>query len=96
MQRIYPLTGKVQQYSWGGFDYIAQLLGTTNSDRKPMAEYWLGAHPNHPSTLTLHESTISLNEFIRVDQVNVLGEKWTKLYCSRSCHFNCRAEGTAP
>lgn len=82
MQRIYPLTGKVQPYSWGGFDYIPQLLGTTNSEQKPMAEYWLGAHPNHPSTLSLHESTIALNEFIRVDQVNVLGEKVNRAFGS--------------
>jgi mannose-6-phosphate isomerase len=75
MQRIYPLTGKVQPYSWGGFEYIAQLLGINNHEHQPMAEYWLGAHPNYPSTLTLHESTISLFEFINIDKQNVLGEK---------------------
>jgi mannose-6-phosphate isomerase len=75
MQRIYPLAGKVQPYSWGGFAYIAQLLGTGNADGKPMAEYWLGAHPNYPSTLTLHESSISLFRFIDIDKQNVLGEK---------------------
>jgi mannose-6-phosphate isomerase len=82
MQRIYPLTGKVQHYSWGGFDYIPQLLGTSNSEQKPMAEYWLGAHPNHPSMLALHESMISLFEFIRIDQVNVLGEKVSRAFGS--------------
>ncbi|HEY1114348.1 MAG TPA: type I phosphomannose isomerase catalytic subunit, partial [Chitinophagaceae bacterium] len=74
MQRIYPLKGKVQPYSWGGFEYIAGLLGTGNAEKTPMAEYWLGAHPNYPSTLTLHESTISLFRFIHIDQQNVLGE----------------------
>lgn len=82
MQRIYPLKGKVQPYSWGGFDYIAGLLGTGNAEAKPMAEYWLGAHPNYPSTLTLHESTISLFQFINIDRHNVLGEKVTREFGS--------------
>jgi mannose-6-phosphate isomerase len=77
MQRIYPLEGKVQPYSWGGMEYIAGLLGTGNSEGKPMAEYWLGAHPNYPSTLTLHESSISLFRFIQIDPQNVLGDKVT-------------------
>lgn len=75
MQRIYPLKGKVQPYSWGGFEYIASLLGTGNAEGTPMAEYWLGAHPNYPSTLTLHESTISLFQFVNIDKQNVLGDK---------------------
>lgn len=82
MQRVYPLAGKVQPYSWGGFDYIAQLLGTGNAERKPMAEYWLGAHPNYPSTLTLHESSISLLQFIHIDRQNVLGAKVTREFGS--------------
>jgi mannose-6-phosphate isomerase len=75
MQRVYPLEGKVQPYSWGGFEYIAGLLGVDNAEQKPMAEYWLGAHPNYPSTLTLHESSISLFQFINIDRQNVLGDE---------------------
>ena len=75
MQRIYPLTGKVQHYSWGGYEYIPQLLGIENKDRIPYGEYWLGAHPNHPSTLTLHGSSVSLFDFIKVERENVLGNK---------------------
>lgn len=82
MQRIYPLKGKVQPYSWGGYEYIAGLLGTGNAEGKPMAEYWLGAHPNYPSTLTLHESTISLFQFIHIDRQNVLGEQVSREFGS--------------
>ena len=51
MQRIYLLKGKVQHYDWGGFDFIPGLLDINNTERKPYAEYWLGAHESHPSTI---------------------------------------------
>jgi len=65
------LSGKVQHYQWGGFDYIPRLLGADNSTGKPFAEYWLGAHDNAPAQL---ESGHKLNEFIQ-QQPSVLGEK---------------------
>jgi len=65
------LSGKVQHYQWGGFDYIPRLLGRDNSDRQPFAEYWLGAHDNAPALL---ENGSKLNEFIQ-QQPSVLGEK---------------------
>jgi mannose-6-phosphate isomerase len=48
---VLPLNGVVQHYSWGGFDFIPMLLKLPNPDQKPFAEYWLGAHPNHPSRI---------------------------------------------
>src|SRR5579875_75422 len=48
-KKIYNLKGVVQHYSWGGFDFIPNLLNIENKEHKPFAEYWLGAHPNHPS-----------------------------------------------
>lgn len=51
MQRIYLLKGKVQHYDWGGYDFIPTLLDINNGERKPYAEYWLGAHDSHPSTI---------------------------------------------
>lgn len=65
------LSGKVQHYQWGGFDYIPRLLGADNSMGKPFAEYWLGAHDNAPALL---ESGQKLNEFIQ-QQPSVLGEQ---------------------
>lgn len=65
------LSGKVQHYQWGGFDYIPQLLGADNSGRKPFAEYWLGAHDNAPAEL---EDGRKLNELIR-QQPDVLGDE---------------------
>jgi mannose-6-phosphate isomerase len=50
-QKIFKLQGKVQYYAWGGYEYIPQLLGFNNSQKKPCAEYWLGAHPSAPGML---------------------------------------------
>lgn len=46
---LFTLKGVVQHYAWGGFEYIPRLLHLQNTDHKPFAEYWLGAHPNHPA-----------------------------------------------
>lgn len=69
-RKIFKLKGIVQHYSWGGYDFIPQLLEIENKDQKPYAEYWLGAHPNHPA---MTEDGISLAELVSKN-VSVLGE----------------------
>ncbi|MFN2439946.1 MAG: mannose-6-phosphate isomerase, class I, partial [Chitinophagaceae bacterium] len=64
MQTIYKLQGKIQHYSWGGYHFIPQLLNIENKEHLPFAEYWLGAHPNHPSKLQANGASIALNDFI--------------------------------
>jgi mannose-6-phosphate isomerase len=51
MANTLKIKGIVQHYAWGGFDFLPQLLGIANEDKKPYAEYWLGAHPSAPSIL---------------------------------------------
>ena len=63
-QCIYRLKGKVQHYTWGGYNFIPELLSLKNAEEKPFAEYWLGAHPNQPSTLRSGTDEIPLNVFI--------------------------------
>ncbi len=43
------LTPRVQHYDWGGRRVIPELLGKKNSEDKPFAELWIGAHPKAPS-----------------------------------------------
>jgi mannose-6-phosphate isomerase len=45
MAGIYPLTGTVKHYDWGGYSFIPFLLHIENNEKKPFAEYWLGTHP---------------------------------------------------
>ncbi len=44
------LIGALQHYAWGSRTAIPALLGT-ESDGRPVAELWLGAHPSAPSRL---------------------------------------------
>ncbi len=81
-QAIYSLKGKVQHYSWGGYEFIPQLLSIANNDKKPFAEYWLGAHPNYPSAIEANGSEILLNEFIDQNKEEVLGISVAKQFNS--------------
>ena len=70
---IFKLTGKVQHYAWGGVAYIPQLLGVNNGDQKPFAEYWMGAHPSAPSTISVDDKQVSLFDYVQQHPVKVLG-----------------------
>lgn len=72
-QDVFKLKGVVQHYSWGGYDFIPKLLGIDNSTKKPYAEYWMGAHGNHPGFIKNGEQ-IALSEFISKDAENILGK----------------------
>ncbi|MHB1922845.1 MAG: mannose-6-phosphate isomerase, class I [Chitinophagaceae bacterium] len=50
---IFPLCGQIQHYSWGGCDFIPQLLGIKNLGHRPFAEYWMGTHHQAPSDVIL-------------------------------------------
>lgn len=72
---IFLLKGKVQNYAWGGTTFISQLLNLDNKEKKPIAEYWMGAHPSASSTILLNGKEISLNEVINKNPAAFLGEK---------------------
>src|SRR5688572_19147245 len=71
MDRVYKIKGVVQHYSWGGKDFIPQLLGIGNTDDQPFAEYWLGAHPKSPAII--EKENIALNQFIQKYPKETLG-----------------------
>ncbi|MFN2457819.1 MAG: mannose-6-phosphate isomerase, class I [Chitinophagaceae bacterium] len=79
-QRIFLLKGKMQHYSWGGYDFLPQLLGLENDEQKPFAEYWLGAHPNHLTTIENDGQQISLHDFISQNKTYILGETVAKQF----------------
>jgi mannose-6-phosphate isomerase len=72
--KIFKLKGFNQHYAWGGADFIPDLLGIANPEKKPYAEYWMGAHPSASSTLTMPEGGISLRELIQQDPNGMLTE----------------------
>src|SRR5207253_1358531 len=79
--KIFELKGVVQHYSWGGYDFIPRLLGIENKEQKPYAEYWMGAHANHPATIQ-NENENSLKDFIAVNASEVLGKAVSEKFSS--------------
>jgi mannose-6-phosphate isomerase len=72
--KIFKLQGKVQHYTWGGTDFIPALLHLPNTDKKPFAEYWMGAHDNVPAEVMLPDGSLQpLNAFIKQDAASALG-----------------------
>lgn len=63
--KSFKLHGKVQHYAWGGHEYISNLLDFENIDKKPCAEYWMGAHPSASSIINDATNSVSLNEYIK-------------------------------
>lgn len=72
----YKLTGKIQHYAWGGYEFIPHLLHTGNPEHQPFAEYWLGAHDKASSTLSFEDKNDAmLNELIRQEPEKFLGKE---------------------
>lgn len=82
MQGIFKLEGKVQHYSWGGYDYIPQLLNQNNTEGKPFAEYWMGAHSSQPSMILHGTMKKSLPAILSQEASTVLGNKVSHLFGS--------------
>lgn len=73
---MFPLTGKVQHYAWGGKVFIPQLLGISNAEDRPCAEYWLGVHPGAPATVQLSGNAhTGLPDLIRSEPRRYLGRR---------------------
>ena len=73
--KVFKLIGKAQHYAWGGHSFISSLLGHSNNDHKPIAEYWMGAHNNASSEIFLNDGkTVKLNEYIGKFPLETLGE----------------------
>ncbi len=78
--KMVKINGVVQHYSWGGREFIPRLLHIGNEKATPFAEYWLGAHPNHPSRL--QNSNESLLAQIEKNKIEMLGATVTEQFQS--------------
>lgn len=71
---MFQLNGKVQHYPWGGNRFIPELLGISNDENRPFAEYWMGIHPGAPSVVQLSNNAFTgLPDLIRSDPNRYLG-----------------------
>lgn len=71
---IFLLKGKLQNYDWGGYTFLPELLNIENAENRPCAEYWMGAHNSAPSLLIDGENSYSLNELIKTNLEKFLGK----------------------
>jgi mannose-6-phosphate isomerase len=73
---LYQLIGQIQNYAWGGHEFIPELLGMHPEPHTPYAEYWLGAHKKAPSKIILEDNkTVCLDEFIAEYPQRTLGQR---------------------
>ncbi len=73
--KIFKLQGKVQHYTWGGYEFISSLLGFENIENKPCAEYWMGAHPTASAKLETEEGLKQWYDLITQAPLVHLGDK---------------------
>ncbi|MGN5055448.1 mannose-6-phosphate isomerase, class I [Aeromonas veronii] len=76
MNRLTALRMKnpIQGYSWGSEDALTRLFGIKNSERKPQAELWMGAHPNGCSLVEVDGLVVRLSVLIAGRPLAMLGE----------------------
>jgi len=72
MSKLHALKGKIQNYAWGGTQYIPNLLGLEAGENK-YAEYWLGAHVNAPSVVAISNGEERLDVYLNSNLTEHLG-----------------------
>jgi mannose-6-phosphate isomerase len=73
---IFRLEGVVQHYNWGGKNFIPELLNLANDEKKPFAEYWLGAHKQAPSVIRISDNiAVPIDRLIESSPQDALGKK---------------------
>src|SRR6266568_3311371 len=79
--RVGRLFGKIQHYSWGGYNFIPMLIGLKPEPDMTYGEYWLGAHEKAPSQVLQYDGmTIALNQIIKEQPEKVLGSYVAQRY----------------
>jgi len=74
MKTICLLENTVQEYVWGSYTAIAELLDENSPSVVPQAELWMGTHPKAPSRVRYDGKTVSLQKIIKNKPKDILGE----------------------
>lgn len=81
-ETVFLMKNKLQNYSWGSIDFIADFTGNQNEDAKPQAELWLGSHPRASSIIISSSGEHELSELILSEPVKFLGKEAGSRYSS--------------
>lgn len=79
MAGIHRIKGGVKHYDWGGDSFIPSLLQIENKQKRPFAEYWLGAHANDHCKIEIAGKDVLLKEYIE-KHPETLGKKLEKKF----------------
>lgn len=71
---MYRLEGAVRRYPWGSTTLVQQLL-RRRVDGRPIAEVWLGAHPDDPSLADGGGRRVPLDELVAAQPAAMLGPR---------------------
>ena len=74
MKTIGLLENTIQEYEWGSYSAIANLLGKKAPSDAPQAELWMGAHPKASSKVKYDGQIIPLQELILRYPEDILGK----------------------
>ncbi len=72
--RFYHLIPAQKHYAWGSCTRIQALTGLPD-DGKPLAEIWMGCHPNGMSFIDVEGKRISVSDFISGNPEGALGKR---------------------
>ena len=75
MKTISILKNTVQEYAWGSYTAIAELLGKNTPSAIPQAELWIGAHSKAPSVVKYGGKWVSLLDLIKNNPKDILGKE---------------------
>ncbi|OEU67929.1 MAG: mannose-6-phosphate isomerase, class I [Desulfobacterales bacterium PC51MH44] len=81
--RIGLLKNTVQEYAWGSYTYIPELLGNDSPASTPQAELWMGAHPKAPSRVKCNGQWRSLAALIEKNPEEILGKAVAEKFDNR-------------
>ena len=83
MAGISLLKNTIQEYAWGSTRAIPELLGRPNTENRPQAELWMGAHPKAPSLAYQKGRWVSLQQLISRNPAEILGERVARRFHNR-------------
>ena len=71
---LLPLRGVLQNYAWGGYHFIPDLLGQPAKAGQPVAELWMGTHHRGKAVVVTAEGEQPLDAWLAAHP-EALGEK---------------------
>lgn len=81
LKPFFRLVPSIRHYDWGGTSYIPALLRCENTEGRPFAELWMGAHPTHPSFIQKKEGApLGLDALISQNPETFLGHETMRDY----------------